>query len=57
MTSRSRSSIEALGLIDHYNFLDRMMNPKNAVPKKKAATAAGAKKARSKRKVAGAKSR
>jgi hypothetical protein len=46
-----------LGLSDDYNFLDRMMNPKKAVPKKKAATAAGAKKTRTKKKVARAKNR
>jgi hypothetical protein len=28
-------AIEALGLIDHYNFLDRMANPKKPTPKKK----------------------
>lgn len=31
-------AIEALGLIDHYNFLDRVANPKKAVPKKHVAT-------------------
>jgi hypothetical protein len=30
-------AIEALGLVDHYNFLDRMANPKKTAPKKKAA--------------------
>ena len=30
-------AIEALGLVDHYNFLDRMANPKKAAPKKKVA--------------------
>jgi hypothetical protein len=50
-------AIEALGLIDHYNFLDRIMNPKRGVPKRKKATAAGAKEARTKWKAAGAKSR
>jgi hypothetical protein len=49
-------AIEALGLIDHYNFLDRMMDPKKAVPKKKAATAAGVKKTRTQKNVARAKS-
>ena len=29
-------AIEALGLVDHYNFLDRMANPKKTAPKKKA---------------------
>jgi hypothetical protein len=32
-------AIEALGLVDHYNFLDRMANPKKAAPTKKAAAA------------------
>jgi hypothetical protein len=50
-------AIEALGLIDHDSFLDRMMNAKKAVPKKKAATTAGAEKVRTKRKTAGAKNR
>lgn len=27
-------AIEALGLVDHYNFLDRMANPKKTAPKK-----------------------
>jgi hypothetical protein len=45
-------AIEALGLVDHYSFLDRMMDPKKAVQKKKSATAADAKKARSKKKMA-----
>jgi hypothetical protein len=42
-------AIEALGLIDHYNFLDRMANPKKAAPKKKAAGANGQKSAAKKR--------
>jgi hypothetical protein len=37
-------AIEALGLVDHYNFLDRMANPKKAAPKK-AVAASGGKKA------------
>jgi hypothetical protein len=43
-------AIEALGLVDHYNFLDRMANP--AVPKKKAGAAAAKKKAGAKVKKA-----
>ena len=35
-------AIEALLLIDHYNFLDRMANPKKAAPKKKPTAAAAA---------------
>ena len=35
-------AIEGPGLVDHYNFLDRMANPKKAAPKKKPATAAAA---------------
>jgi len=35
-------AIEALGLVDHYNFLDRMANPKKAAPKKKAGTTSSA---------------
>jgi hypothetical protein len=46
-------AIEALGLVDHYNFLDRMANPKKAAPKKAGAKKAGSKKAGSKK--AGAK--
>jgi len=38
-------AIEVLGLVDHYNFLDRLANPKKAAPKKKAVARAGAKKA------------
>jgi hypothetical protein len=46
-------AIEALGLVDHYNFLDRMANPKKAAPKKKAAASSGgAKKPVSKKKTA-----
>ncbi|HWX43146.1 MAG TPA: phospholipase D-like domain-containing protein [Blastocatellia bacterium] len=49
-------AIEALGLVDHYNFLDRMANPKNAAPAgaqkpaagKKSGSKAGAKKAAAK---------
>jgi hypothetical protein len=44
-------AIEALGLVDHYNFLDRMTDPKKTAPKKKAGAASGAKKAPSKRKA------
>jgi hypothetical protein len=46
-------AIEALGLIDHYNFLDRMANPKKAKKpgaRKKAPTKSGAKKKSSKKK-------
>jgi hypothetical protein len=32
-------AIEALGLVDHYSFLDRMANPKAKSPKKTGATA------------------
>jgi PLD-like domain len=35
-------AIEALGLVDHYNFLDRMANPKTTAPKKKAPKKKGA---------------
>ena len=42
-------AIEALGLVDHYNFLDRMANPKKAAPKKKVASAIGKKSATKKR--------
>jgi hypothetical protein len=38
-------AIEALGLVDHYNFLDRMANPKKTAPKTKTGGASGAKKA------------
>lgn len=61
-------AIEALGLVDHYNFLDRMANPKKAAPKKKAGTTSsatkgsrkskarpGAKKATAKKRAAGGK--
>jgi hypothetical protein len=41
-------AIEALGLVDHYNFLDRMANPKKATPKRKTGAAASAKKGPSK---------
>ena len=34
-------AIEALGLVDHYNFLDRMANPKKAAPNVNTACAAG----------------
>jgi PLD-like domain len=44
-------AIEALGLVDHYNFLDRMPDPKKAAPKRNAGAASGAKKASSKRKA------
>jgi hypothetical protein len=44
-------AIEALGLVDHYNFLDRMANPKKAAPKKKAGAASGVKKASPKTKA------
>jgi hypothetical protein len=50
-------AIEALALVDHYNFLDRMANPKKAAPKKKTGPTAGAKKAPSKKKAARAKTR
>lgn len=47
-------AIEALGLVDHYNFLDRWANPKKAAPKKKpgAAAAASTKKAPAKKRAA-----
>ena len=32
-------AIEALGLVDHYSFLDRMADPKKTAPKKKAGAA------------------
>ncbi len=47
-------AIEALGLVDHYSFLDRMANPKKSAPKKKAAATSRAKKAAPKKKVAAA---
>jgi hypothetical protein len=47
-------AIEALGLVDHYNFLDRMANPKKAAPKKKAGAASGVKKASPKTKAGAA---
>ena len=47
-------AIEALGLVDHYSFLDRMANPKKTAAKKKAG--AGVKKTPAK-KAAGAKGR
>lgn len=34
-------AIEALGLVDHYNFLDRMANPGKAAPKKQAGAVSG----------------
>jgi len=37
-------AIEALGLVDHYNFLDRMANPTKKAPKNKAGAAAAKKK-------------
>jgi phospholipase D-like protein len=43
-------AIEALGLVDHYSFLDRMANPKKTAPKKKAGAAV--KKAPAKKKKA-----
>jgi hypothetical protein len=45
-------AIEALGLVDHYNFLDRMANPKETKPKKASGTAPGNVKAASKKKPA-----
>jgi hypothetical protein len=36
-------AIEALGLVDHYNFLDRMADPKKAAPKRKPAAKSAAK--------------
>ena len=58
-------AIEALGLVDHYNFLDRLVDPKKAAAKKKAGSggdkapakkkAAAAKKAPSKKKAAAVK--
>jgi hypothetical protein len=55
-------AIEALGLVDHYNFLDRMADPKKAAPKKaaakkKARAASGVKKAPPKKRTARAKGR
>jgi len=60
-------AIEALGLVDHYNFLDRMAHPKKSAPKSKSASAsavkalprkkAAVKKAPSKKKSAHAKGR
>jgi hypothetical protein len=50
-------AIEALGLVDHYNFLDRMANPKTAAPKTQAGAASGVKKAPAKKKAARAKGR
>jgi phosphatidylserine/phosphatidylglycerophosphate/cardiolipin synthase-like enzyme len=47
-------AIEALGLVDHYNFLDRLMDPKKAASKKKASAASAAKKAPPKKKASGA---
>ena len=43
-------AIEALGLVDHYSFLDRMADPKKTAPKKKAGAAV--KKAPAKKKKA-----
>jgi PLD-like domain len=48
-------AIEALGLVDHYSFLDRMANPKKTAPKKtapKKKAGAAVKKAPAKRKKA-----
>ncbi len=42
-------AIEALGLVDHYNFLDRMADPKKSAPKKAAPRKAAAKKAAAKK--------
>jgi hypothetical protein len=50
-------AIEALGLVDHYNFLDRMANPKTAAAKTQAGAASGVKKAPAKKKAARAKGR
>jgi hypothetical protein len=53
-------AIEALGLVDHYNFLDRMAAPKKAAPKtkaaprKQAAAPSGVKKASPKKKAGSA---
>jgi PLD-like domain len=47
-------AIEALGLVDHYNFLDRMADPKTPkkpAPKKKAGAASAVKKASPKKKL------
>jgi hypothetical protein len=38
-------AIEALGLVDHYNFLDRMADPKKSPAKKKTSAQAPRKKA------------
>jgi hypothetical protein len=48
-------AIEALGLVDHYNFLDRMANPKKAAPKTQAGAPSDVKKAPAKKKPARAK--
>jgi hypothetical protein len=45
-------AIEALGLVDHYNFLDRMANPKKPVAKNKPNGNGGAKKTASKKRAA-----
>lgn len=45
-------AIEALGLIDHYNFLDRMANPKKAAPKKNSGANASGQKTPAKKKAA-----
>jgi hypothetical protein len=45
-------AIEALGLVDHYNFLDRMADPKKAAPKKKTGAASGVKKRPPRKKTA-----
>jgi PLD-like domain len=42
-------AIEALGLIDHYNFLDRMAKPKSTAPKQPAPRTSAAKKAAAKK--------
>jgi PLD-like domain len=47
-------AIEALGLIDHYNFLDRMANPKKTAPKKNAGVSEGGTKAQPKKRAANA---
>jgi hypothetical protein len=46
-------AIEALGLVDHYNFLDRMINPKKAAQKKNPPAAAAGKKAPAKKAAPG----
>jgi hypothetical protein len=48
-------AIEALGLVDHYNFLDRMANPKKAAPNTQAGVPSDVKKAPAKKKPARAK--